>query len=396
MTQSKKLMPINPKLFWTMYAQVFFQGLVFWYAIEKLFMSSIGFNAATIGQAVAFCTAVTFFSETPLGILADRWSRKYILALTPLSLGLAALLCGLATNPALYFVGLAFFGLGMALASGNSEAIIYDTLVEKTGSRNNYEKYYGRHHLFHSAGLVSGSLIGGLIANHISLQAAYFLSMPAAVISVFLALSVKEPTIHKKEENPHILLHLKEMLSTLRGSEKMRLIVIANVSILIIPYFLLEVDQLWALALGLPIILYGPLNALLLGSYGAAGLLGNFLKNKKPFLISLAIGFISILWLSINSMAVVAIALSIGIAIFCALEIVANGLAQDQVPSNLRSGILSAFSTLSTIFYIPLVVIFGHVTQVKTVFFASYMLIPIAAIGIFFIHKAYRASEQAA
>lgn len=51
---------------------MFLQGICLWIPVEKLFMTQIGFDAATIGVMAAAYAAVTPIMEIPSGILADR------------------------------------------------------------------------------------------------------------------------------------------------------------------------------------------------------------------------------------------------------------------------------------------------------------------------------------
>ena len=78
-----------------MYIAKFFWNLVFWYSIEKLFMVSIGFNSETIALMVAVYAAMSVLMEIPSGILADRWSRKGVMALAAICLLISSLLGGL-------------------------------------------------------------------------------------------------------------------------------------------------------------------------------------------------------------------------------------------------------------------------------------------------------------
>lgn len=55
-----------------LFAAAFFQGFVLWYAIEKLFMKTIGFNDQTIAVETVIFTVVMVAANIPLGILADR------------------------------------------------------------------------------------------------------------------------------------------------------------------------------------------------------------------------------------------------------------------------------------------------------------------------------------
>ena len=63
-----------------LYAASFLQNLALWVPIEKLFMTTIGFNAASIGAMAAVYAVVVPVLEVPSGVLADRWSRRGVLS----------------------------------------------------------------------------------------------------------------------------------------------------------------------------------------------------------------------------------------------------------------------------------------------------------------------------
>ena len=62
------------------------QGMLLWLPIEKLFMTQIGFDAASVGVMAAAYAAVVPLLEVPSGILADRWSRSWVMILATLAL----------------------------------------------------------------------------------------------------------------------------------------------------------------------------------------------------------------------------------------------------------------------------------------------------------------------
>ena len=63
-------------------AGYFLQGLVFWYAVEKLFLrNELNLSYAQLGWVGAAATFSVVILEFPSGILADRWSRKGTLIL---------------------------------------------------------------------------------------------------------------------------------------------------------------------------------------------------------------------------------------------------------------------------------------------------------------------------
>jgi MFS family permease len=81
-----------------LYVSSFFQGLVFWYAIEKVFMTSIGFSPTTIAIQIIVMAITGLLLEIPSGFLADKWSRKGVLVLASISLALASLLLGISDS----------------------------------------------------------------------------------------------------------------------------------------------------------------------------------------------------------------------------------------------------------------------------------------------------------
>src|SRR5207248_9088308 len=101
----------------------------FWVPVEKLFLSHIGFTAATVGLLAATYAAVVPFLEIPSGILADRWSRRGVLIAANIALGGSALAGGLSTDVPTYLVSALLLGVYFALQSGTVDSIVYDVLV---------------------------------------------------------------------------------------------------------------------------------------------------------------------------------------------------------------------------------------------------------------------------
>src|SRR5256886_3850829 len=87
-----------------LYVAAWLLGLNFWVPVEKLFLSQIGFNAATVGLLAATYAAVVPFLEIPSGILADRWSRRGVLMIANDVLAASALIGGLSTNVSTYLI----------------------------------------------------------------------------------------------------------------------------------------------------------------------------------------------------------------------------------------------------------------------------------------------------
>ena len=127
-----------------LYAAAFLQGVLLWLPVEKLFMSEIGFDAASIGVMAAVYAAVVPIVEVPSGILADRWSRRAVLVVSSVALMLVSLLGGLSQNVLMYMLSAVVLGVYFAMYSGTIDAIVYDTVLEETGSSDLYEHWVGR------------------------------------------------------------------------------------------------------------------------------------------------------------------------------------------------------------------------------------------------------------
>src|SRR5207249_4356786 len=86
------------------------QGLLLWVPVEKLFMTQIGFDAASVGvMAAAYAVVVPLF-EVPSGILADRWSRSWIMVWASVALMASSLLGGLSTSVTKYLASVPLVG----------------------------------------------------------------------------------------------------------------------------------------------------------------------------------------------------------------------------------------------------------------------------------------------
>src|SRR3989338_7972899 len=111
-----------------LYVSSFLGGLVFWYAIEKLFMASIGIDPLGVTIVGAIYVAILLIFDVPSGLLADRWSRKYCLILSAFLLALSSLVLGLSKGLPLYAICAILYGFNFVLYQGTIQAITYDTL----------------------------------------------------------------------------------------------------------------------------------------------------------------------------------------------------------------------------------------------------------------------------
>lgn len=380
-----------------LYISSFFQGLIFWYAIEKVFMVHIGFTATLIAVDVIVMNVVGLLLNIPAGIIADRWSRKGVITVSIGSLGLSSLLLGLSHTVLAYIVFSALFGVYFALHDGVFDSMIYDTVIEENDSRVGYEKYLGYYNLSASIALVIGSLAGAVIGSKYGLKSAYFMSVPSSIIAIMALSLFHEPKLHKQHADMHVLAHVKQTFGAIFKRGYLTWVLLAILASAVLFDFILEVDQLWPLALHLKLVWYGPLNALLLAGYGIGGPLAAFLVKKKAYsMLACVLAIVSTVALLIHSMPIIAAAQFGVICIFIALYTIALGKLHDTLPSHVRSSSSSTVNMMTSVVFIPLVFLFGRVTQNSTVFVAARMLVPIAIVGIlgFLLTQYYKSGKN--
>ena len=130
-TLARRLLPLQ--------IAIALQGLILWVPIEKLFMTQIGFDAASVGVMAAAYAAVVPLLEVPSGILADRWSRVWIMILGCVALMISSLIGGLSHSVIAYVIAAMVLGIYFAFSSGTVDSVVYDTVLEETGSNELYE-----------------------------------------------------------------------------------------------------------------------------------------------------------------------------------------------------------------------------------------------------------------
>lgn len=340
----------------------FLQGVGFWVPVEKLFETQIGFDAAAIGFVSAAYAAVVPLLEVPTGVLADRWSRRGVLAVASAALTVSALLGGIAHDVPSYLASALVLGVFFASNSGTLDAAVYDTLLEETGSSERFEREMGRFRVLNSLALVSSALVGGWLAEAISLRATYFLTIPFALVSMLACVRFREPGLHRAQQPVPLRRHLALSYRALVGQRRLIPVVALGVLAALLLQLILEFGPLWLVALAVPAMVYGPYWAGLTGSLGLGGLLAGRLRLDRPWVAGALAGLLVLsgVALAVGTTAAVAVAAQVVLAVIVvAAGIHVSRLLHDAVPSSVRAGVGSAVSTLSWLVFVPFALAIG-------------------------------------
>jgi EmrB/QacA subfamily drug resistance transporter len=140
--------------------------------------------SAVIWVIIGYLLVITLLA-TQVGRLGDMFGRVRMYEAGFLIFIVGSALCALATNEATIIGFRILQGIGGALITANSGAVIADTFPPETRGRA-----YGYTSIGWNVGAILGILLGGLIITFISWRWIFWINVPAGVIAFGLALRV--------------------------------------------------------------------------------------------------------------------------------------------------------------------------------------------------------------
>jgi predicted MFS family arabinose efflux permease len=366
-----------------LYVAAVLQGLILWVPVEKLLMTEIGFDPASIGVMAAAYAALVPMVELPSGILADRWSRRGVLVISSLALAVCALVGGLSYDVPTYIASALVLGVYFAMYSGTMDSVVYDTVLEETGGSADFERYSGRIRLVNSIALVLSALAGGWLAELVSTRFTYFATVPFAAASVLALLAFREPQLHKSAVRTSLTSHIAVTYRTVLRTRGLLPVVgqLVLTSLLMITVF--EFGPLWLIALAAGPVVFGPFTAGLTATLGIGGLLAGRIKLDHPAVLATVAGLMALCGLTLTftgSILVVTVAQVVLVSLAVALSIYLTRLLHDAVPSSVRSGVASGVGAVSWLVFLPFALVFGVVSRDAGVHAAGWLLV--AAIAV--------------
>lgn len=367
-----------------LYGAAFLQSFAVWVPVEKLFMTSIGFDEAGIGVMAAVYAVVVPIFEVPSGLLADRWSRRGVLVLACLAAAVSVTIGGLSQNVATYLVAAFFLGICFAMQSGTLESLVYDTLVEETGSSDGFERAIGRVRLLESSALVTSALAGGVVAEFTSLRATYFLTVPLLGAAALMLYFFREPRLHKAGESVSLRHQVATTYRTLFRRGPLRALIALTVAGALLMQGMLEFGPLWLVALAVPAIWYGPHWAGLTSALGVGGLLGAHRWMTRRWaatvLAALGVGCCLVLVRSQTTVVVIGVQVLLMVVVV-AVSIPVMRRVNDAVPSTVRAGVASGIGTLTWLTFVPFALAIGFVSHRTDIGDAGWLFVAVAVVA---------------
>ncbi len=161
------------------------------YPVYTLLFVDTGLSAGELSSLLALWSLTTFVLEVPFGAIADRMSRRWILAVAALIRAFGfALWITVPSYPA-FAAGFLCWGATSALMSGTWEALVYDELAA-AGRADRYAKLLGRTGAFEMGAVVVASALAAPLLKLGGYPLVGWVSVAVCVAAVPVVLSFPE------------------------------------------------------------------------------------------------------------------------------------------------------------------------------------------------------------
>ena len=160
------------------------------YPFYTIFMAAKGLSLFQISSLLIIWSAVDLLVNVPAGVLADKYSRKNLLALGQMFKAAGFAVWYLYPHYLGFALGFMLWGIGGAFTGGTFEALVYDEL-KAVDRQQSYVKVIGRT----DSAALGGNLLASLVAGAAILLGYGFLfgaSIVVTIAAALLALSFPE------------------------------------------------------------------------------------------------------------------------------------------------------------------------------------------------------------
>ena len=199
----------------------FLGTLPFSLGLFVLYLASRGLTLAEVGlvQTLLFWSNLIF--EIPAGILADRFKRKYSLALGYLIGALATLLTTQAEGLFQFAWVWVLYGMGFAFRSGANTALLYDEIrMAGPAWAGRYLRISGWHRALTNTGIVVALALGGPL-QVLGWNFVFGAEALCSILAALLLVTLDETPHHKanaeESHRPSVISAISQFLSSSRG-----------------------------------------------------------------------------------------------------------------------------------------------------------------------------------
>ena len=299
-------------------------------------------------------------SQIPIGILADKYSRRLSMLGGVVLVSIALLFFAIGHNVYLILLSYILWGIGITAWTGTDQAFLYDTLRYQGNTVDEYQTIYGN--ILFVSGIMYGvaNMLGGFLAT-IDIHLPIYLSIVALLIGGMALFLIEENRVKIPSVSKQTTDNIKKALTHVKTNKVLLILLVFGVTYTIIYNIEGIFRQVYLRNLHIDLafigLIYGMIFVLgAFGSHFSANITKNIGKTGVLALLTLVLILVfSFLFLSITL---------ISVAVLLVYGFVANifppflsKMVNDEVPSEQRATIFSFFGFLSTgilVFFEPL------------------------------------------
>ncbi len=337
-----------------------------------LFFVDRGLNTWQISVLLAVWSFSQIILEVPLGVVADKYSRRNLLAIGMFlqSIGFALWLM---PNIIAYAAGFFLGGVKNALTSGTLEAFIYDEL-KAHHREDDYEKVNGRLETIGWMGITTSVVIGGFVAMY-SYNWVMIQTVAACVAAGLAVLSIRSVKAVRSTQEAQYFTVLRQAWLAVKNSPRV-LYILAFICLVFASYN--SADEYWGLIYQHFGISVGSIGILLALGYGCFALSGYTVEWFKTFdhrlhhlVFTSAVVFLLAAFIqSAFSLPLI----FLGMYLLKVAQIKFDAKFQHAIHADQRATISSFKGLLFELIYIGFVMMYGFVSSRGTMVFIIYLM----------------------
>lgn len=338
------------------------KGLYFHIPIFTLYFLGEGVGLPQVILSEVFFTTVSFLSELPTGIFADKFGQKTSMAIGYLFDAIGFLIMLLLPNVVGLYVGYSIRGLAESFMSGSEESYIYEAVKERAHKGVSYQKEFAAFRANKLMGFLIASLVtGGIIQifGTDSYSPIFLLTITALFVAFILTMSLpKLKNIELiPEEGKGVFTALKKSLLLVKTDKVIFALTIVAILTLNGEFSLRQMYQ--------PVFEELNVAPFLLGLSLSLGSLLNFLLMKKAYVleqfftlpkillyINLFLGLLYILFSQVKDPYIIVLLFILLQGIFNVQSPIVSDYINERISSDIRSTVLSAISFARNFFEI--------------------------------------------
>jgi MFS family permease len=352
-----------PSFLARLYAFKFFDSFILIFPLYAVMFVDAGLSPVQISVALIAWSATAFCLQIPSGVLADRWSRRHILAAAQLARAAGFAVWLVWPHFWGFLIGLVLWGIKSAFTSGAFEALLYDELKAK-GRADDYTRTYGRARAVQAFAVVLAALGAAALAR-LGYSLELYASLGACAVATLAALSLPPADPARPAGDPGYLTHLRQGLSLSVREPVVLSILIFSAIVLALGGAL---EEFWPI-FGIKVGLSRPLIALFVGAQNGIEMLASLLAHRVSRLatrwiyglFTLGGALLAIAAGVFSPSAMILLALYSGLLKM--IDVVFEGRLQHAIPSDRRATIGSVKGFAGEVGVTGLYLAFGPLAQ---------------------------------